>query len=58
MPRDDAMRPKTIMPVPVRYLTSAEAASLLRLSPRTLEKHRVLGGAPGFTSSAAASYTR
>lgn len=31
-----------------RYLTNAEAAAFLRLSPRTLEKHRVLGGGPRF----------
>jgi len=31
-----------------RYLTSEEAAALLRLSPRTLEKHRVIGGGPRF----------
>lgn len=31
-----------------RYLTNAEAAKYLRLSPRTLEKHRVLGGGPRF----------
>ncbi|WP_139317905.1 AlpA family transcriptional regulator [Pseudomonas sp. PA1(2017)] len=31
-----------------RYLTNSEAASYLRLSPRTLEKHRVIGGGPRF----------
>jgi len=31
-----------------RYLTNEEAAMFLRLSPRTLEKHRVLGGGPRF----------
>lgn len=31
-----------------RYLTTDEAAAFLRLSPRTLEKHRVLGGGPRF----------
>jgi len=36
----DAARP--------RYLTNDEAAALLRLSPRTLEKQRVLGGGPRF----------
>ncbi len=30
------------------YLTNDEAASFLRLSPRTLEKHRVIGGGPRF----------
>ena len=33
---------------PPRYLTTDEAAALLRLSPRTLEKHRVIGGGPRF----------
>ena len=31
-----------------RYLTTEEAAAFLRLSPRTLEKHRVIGGGPRF----------
>lgn len=31
-----------------RYLTNSEAADYLRLSPRTLEKLRVLGGGPRF----------
>lgn len=31
-----------------RYLTNEEAAAYLRLSPRTLEKQRVLGGGPRF----------
>lgn len=31
-----------------RYLTNDEAAAHLRLSPRTLEKLRVLGGGPRF----------
>lgn len=31
-----------------RYFTNAEAAEYLRLSPRTLEKHRVLGTGPRF----------
>ena len=30
------------------FLTNAEAAEFLRLSPRTLEKQRVLGGGPRF----------
>ncbi|WP_296219579.1 helix-turn-helix domain-containing protein [Pseudomonas sp. UBA2684] len=33
---------------PPRYLTNDEAAALLRLSPRTLEKQRVIGGGPRF----------
>jgi hypothetical protein len=31
-----------------RYLTNAEAAAWLKLSPRTLEKQRVIGGGPPF----------
>lgn len=30
------------------FLTTDEAAAMLRLSPRTLEKQRVLGGGPRF----------
>ncbi|MCQ4266911.1 helix-turn-helix domain-containing protein [Pseudomonas stutzeri] len=30
------------------YLTNTEAAVFLRLSPRTLEKQRVIGGGPRF----------
>jgi hypothetical protein len=35
-------------PQPARYLTNDEAAAFLRLSPRTLEKQRVIGGGPRF----------
>jgi hypothetical protein len=31
-----------------QFLTTDEAAAFLRLSPRTLEKQRVLGGGPRF----------
>ena len=31
-----------------RYLTTEEAATFLRISPRTLEKRRVTGGGPRF----------
>jgi hypothetical protein len=31
-----------------RYFTNDEAAAFLRLSPRTLEKRRVIGGGPRF----------
>ncbi|WP_428992271.1 helix-turn-helix transcriptional regulator [Pseudoxanthomonas suwonensis] len=34
--------------MPRRYLTNDEAAAFLRLSPRTLEKLRVIGGGPRF----------
>src|SRR5690606_17848203 len=33
---------------PSRYLTNFEAAEYLRLSPRTLEKQRVIAGGPRF----------
>ena len=33
---------------PQRYLTNDEAAEFLKLSPRTLEKQRVIGGGPRF----------
>ena len=33
---------------PQRYLTNDDAADYLRLSPRTPEKQRVLGGGPQF----------
>lgn len=35
-------------PRPARYLTNDEAAAYLQLSPRTLEKQRVVGGGPKF----------
>ncbi|WBQ17576.1 helix-turn-helix domain-containing protein [Sphingobium yanoikuyae] len=34
-------------PLPI-YLNNDEAAAFLRLSPRTLEKQRVVGGGPPF----------
>lgn len=43
-----AMPKPSMAPSPVRYLTPAEAATLLRISPRTLEKQRSLGGGPRF----------
>ncbi|MGH6647359.1 helix-turn-helix transcriptional regulator [Aquabacterium sp.] len=51
------MRPAPLQPVaapapapaqPQRYLTNDEAADYLRLSPRTLEKQRVIGNGPKF----------
>ncbi|AIJ46926.1 hypothetical protein O987_14050 [Comamonas testosteroni TK102] len=51
------MRPAPLRPAaapmissaqPQRYLTNDEAAEYLRLSPRTLEKQRVMGGGPKF----------
>jgi hypothetical protein len=35
-------------PATDRFLTNAEAAAILRLSPRTLERLRVQGGGPRF----------
>ena len=40
------MKKDTIPPSP--YLSSEEAGALLRVSPRTLEKFRVIGGGPRF----------
>ncbi|WP_202883567.1 helix-turn-helix domain-containing protein [Pseudomonas sp. RW10S2] len=49
------MRPAPLQPAaapapaqPQRYLTNDEAADYLRLSPRTLEKQRVIGNGPKF----------
>ncbi|MGA7540692.1 MAG: helix-turn-helix domain-containing protein [Steroidobacteraceae bacterium] len=39
---------KSVEPAADRYLTNAEAAAVLKLSPRTLEKLRVNGGGPRF----------
>ena len=44
---NDAME-KSTPPAGDRYLTNSEAAAVLRLSPRTLEKLRVNGGGPRF----------
>lgn len=44
-----ASAPKTATPAqPARFLNNDEAAQFLRLSPRTLEKQRVIGGGPRF----------
>ncbi|HGW5374932.1 TPA: helix-turn-helix transcriptional regulator [Pseudomonas aeruginosa] len=46
---DAASTPKSAQTAPPqRYLTNDEAAEYLRLSPRTLEKQRVIGGGPRF----------
>ena len=45
------MRPAALLSLRPRspnYLTNDEAAEYLRLSPRTLEKQRVIGGGPKF----------
>lgn len=51
------MRPAPLRPAaaavttpaqPQRYLTNGEAAEYLGLSPRTLEKQRVIGNGPKF----------
>ena len=43
-----AATPSMAAAQPQRYLTNDEAADYLRLSPRTLEKQRVIGGGPKF----------
>ena len=47
-PLRPAAAPATTSAQPQRYLTNDEAADYLRLSPRTLEKQRVIGGGPKF----------
>ncbi|NYT80300.1 helix-turn-helix domain-containing protein [Alcaligenaceae bacterium] len=47
-PLRPAAVPATAPAQPQRYLTNDEAADYLRLSPRTLEKQRVIGGGPKF----------
>ena len=47
-PLRPAAVPATPTAQPARYLTNDEAADYLRLSPRTLEKQRVIGGGPKF----------
>ena len=47
-PLRPAAAPATFVAQPPRYLSNDEAADYLRLSPRTLEKQRVLGGGPKF----------
>ncbi|HKW83971.1 MAG TPA: helix-turn-helix domain-containing protein [Burkholderiaceae bacterium] len=43
-----ALHPSTVPTASTEFLTTEEAAAFLRLSPRTLEKQRVLGGGPRF----------
>ena len=45
-----APQPAAVPPAPEspEFLTTEEAGAFLRLSPRTLEKQRVLGGGPRF----------
>ncbi len=43
-----AAQPSAAAPGNPEFLTNDEAAAFLRLSPRTLEKQRVLGGGPRF----------
>lgn len=43
-----AAPPSAAAPGNPEFLTNDEAAVFLRLSPRTLEKQRVLGGGPRF----------
>lgn len=48
VPLRPAAAPTATAAQPARYLTNDEAAAFLRLSPRTLEKQRVIGGGPRF----------
>ena len=43
-----AAQPSAAAPGNPEFLTNDEAAAFLRLSPRTLEKQRVLGGGPRY----------
>lgn len=43
-----AALPHAAVPGNPEFLTNDEAAAFLRLSPRTLEKQRVLGGGPRY----------
>ncbi|WP_137891273.1 helix-turn-helix domain-containing protein [Ramlibacter sp. 2FC] len=47
-PLPAAAQPSVATPGNPEFLTNDEAAAFLRLSPRTLEKQRVLGGGPRF----------
>lgn len=47
-PAPAAARPHAADAETPEFLTTEEAAVFLRLSPRTLEKQRVLGGGPRF----------
>jgi hypothetical protein len=47
-PLPAAAPPSAAAPGNPEFLTNDEAAVFLRLSPRTLEKQRVLGGGPRF----------
>lgn len=43
-----AAQPSAATPGNPEFLTNDEAAAFLRLSPRTLEKQRVIGGGPRY----------
>ena len=47
-PLPTAAQPPAAAPGNPEFLTNDEAAAFLRLSPRTLEKQRVLGGGPRY----------
>lgn len=47
-PLPRATQPSAATPSNPEFLTNDEAAAFLRLSPRTLEKQRVLGGGPRY----------
>ena len=48
LPLLGAAQPSAAAPGNPEFLTNDEAAAFLRLSPRTLEKQRVLGGGPRY----------
>jgi len=47
-PLPGVVQPSAAAPSDPEFLTNDEAAAFLRLSPRTLEKQRVLGGGPRY----------
>ena len=47
-PLPGAAQPSAAAPGNPEFMTNDEAAAFLRLSPRTLEKQRVLGGGPRY----------
>ncbi len=48
MPSTDNQPPESTVPPERVFLNNDEAAQFLNLSPRTLEKQRVIGGGPRF----------
>ncbi|MBX9933687.1 MAG: helix-turn-helix domain-containing protein [Methylobacterium sp.] len=44
----DFAAPRALSPLDTTFLTQREAAALLRVSERTLERHRLTGSGPAF----------